>query len=104
MSHLGVNGIGNVNLAGSFAGAQRTDANSDRDKAEAAVQKRQSDKKSAADSVDIAHSEHTADRDADGWFMYEQKGEPNETQEDAAAVESSSDPPIEPSNQLDLRA
>ncbi|WP_339727734.1 hypothetical protein [uncultured Gimesia sp.] len=57
-----------VNLASSFAGAQRSDASADKEKAEAAQQNMAIDKKAMTDHQlhDVGDADKTGDRDADG--------------------------------------
>lgn len=59
---------GAVNLASSFAGAQRSDASADKQKAEAAQQNMAIDKKTMTDHQlhDVGNSDKSGDRDADG--------------------------------------
>lgn len=59
---------GAVNLNSSFAGAQRTDASTDKQKAEAAQQNMSIDKKSMTDHQlhDVGNADKSGDGDADG--------------------------------------
>jgi hypothetical protein len=68
MSAIGPGNVGPLNIAGSFAGAQRASADPDREKAEAAVQKFQTDQQALAAHglSDVAEAELAGDRDADG--------------------------------------
>ncbi|QDV50795.1 hypothetical protein [Gimesia fumaroli] len=59
---------GSVNLASSFAGAQRSDASADKQKAEAAQQNMAIDQKAMTDHQlhDVGDADKAGDRDADG--------------------------------------
>ena len=59
---------GAVNLSSSFAGAQRSDASADKQKAEAAHQNMSIDKKTMTDHQlhDVGDADKSGDRDADG--------------------------------------
>jgi len=72
MSAIGPGNLGAVNLAGSLAGAQRTNAESDRVKEQASQRDSQINRKamSANSLEDVGQTDHTADRDADGRMAY----------------------------------
>ncbi len=72
MSSIGPGNIGAFNLVGSFAGAQRADADADRAKAESADRKFQVDQRefSAHSLDDVTETELSSDRDADGRQLY----------------------------------
>jgi len=72
MSTIGPGSIGAMNLAGSFAGAQRSDAHTDRNKANAAEQKFAIDQRAMAahSSDDVAEADLSHERDADGRQPY----------------------------------
>jgi hypothetical protein len=72
--------IGGLNAAASFAGAQRTDADSDRNKEVAAERKFQVDRNAALDRAlgDVADPDLSTDRDADGRLPYGSPPEPGE--------------------------
>ncbi|MCH9656678.1 MAG: hypothetical protein K0U86_22700 [Planctomycetes bacterium] len=59
---------GAVNLSSSFAGAQRSDASADKQKAEAAQQNMSIDKKTMTEHQlqDVGDTDKSGDRDADG--------------------------------------
>lgn len=67
---------GAMNLSSSFAGAQRSDASTDKQKAEAAQQNMSIDKKAMTDHQlhDVGDADKSGDRDADGRmpFGYEE--------------------------------
>ena len=65
MSSIGPSSSAALNLAGSFAGAQRTSAQQDETKSQQAAQKFQVEQAAAADK-DVMETEMDADRDADG--------------------------------------
>ena len=71
MSAIGPGNIGALNIAGSFAGAQRTEAEADRTKEAAAGRKFKIDQQamSAHGSDDVAETDLSADRDADGHYL-----------------------------------
>jgi|GEM_PF-5899392 len=72
MSAIGSGNLGAVNLAGSLAGAQRTNSESDRVKEEAAKRNFQIDQKamSANSLEDVGQTDQATDRDADGRMAY----------------------------------
>lgn len=67
---------GALNLTGSFAGAQKTDANADKQKAEAAQQNMSIDKKSMTEHQlqDVGDAGKSGDRDADGRMPLDHEG------------------------------
>jgi len=72
--------IGPINIAGAFAGAQKTDAAStERKQADSAEQSRKIDQQQLSDQIldDVGASDHSADRDADGRDVME--GSPGES-------------------------
>lgn len=79
MSVLGSSSIGGLNLAGSLAGAQRNNAGDDEVKATAADRKFQQDQKaqSAQSLGDVAQTDRSADRDADGRLPYHPHARPD---------------------------
>lgn len=68
MSSIGSNNVGAFNLAGSIAGTQKNKSSQvNESKAEAAVQKFQLDQKTLAErATDVAATDMSSDRDADG--------------------------------------
>jgi len=72
MSSIGPGNIGALNIAGSFAGAQRTEAETNRSKAEAATQRGQVDPKSMSTEAvdDVAEADLSEERDPDGRMSY----------------------------------
>lgn len=83
MSAIGPGGMGSLPLAGSVAGTQSRAADLDRQKADAADQKWQADQLelSAKRLGDIAQSDGTGDRDADGrlpWMLNAAPAPPTE--------------------------
>ncbi len=112
MSIIG-GGIGAVNLAASFAGAQRTEADTDRNKEVAAERKFQVDRANAlAQTVgDVSDPDLSTDRDADGRLPYGHPDAPDETHPDDSGEGSSlrraarnHDPFGERGNMLDVEA
>lgn len=67
---------GSVNLPSSFAGAQRNDANVDKQNAEANQQNRSIDQKAMADHQlhDVGDANKSGDRDADGRMPLDHEG------------------------------
>jgi hypothetical protein len=72
MTTIGPGSLGALNLVGSLAGAQRRDADVDRAKSESAERKFQIDQKamSAHSLGDLAETELSSERDADGRLPY----------------------------------
>ena len=68
MSSIGPGSISGMNLAATFAAAQRTDRDADRKVGQAAEQQRVHDQAdlAAASLEDVGESNSSADRDADG--------------------------------------
>lgn len=79
MSTIG-SAIGGLNAAASFAGAQRTDADTDRNKEVAAERKFTVDRAAALDKSlgDVADPDLSTDRDADGRLPYGASPEPGD--------------------------
>lgn len=71
MSAISTGNLGAINLAGSLAGTQRKDTDSDRNKAEAADRSFQIDQKATQthSSEDVVETDLSADRDADGRYL-----------------------------------
>lgn len=88
MSSISPGSIGALNLVGSFAGAQRNDAEADHAKAESAERKFQLDQRalSAHSLDDVAEAELSSDRDADGRQLYSEP-EPQDETDQAAALQ-----------------
>ncbi len=86
MSTIGPGSIGALNLAGSFAGAQRTEADADRTKEAAAGRKFKIDQQamSAHESDDVAETDLSADRDADGHYLPGERADQQTTDDRAA--------------------
>ncbi len=84
MSAIGPGNIGSLNLAGSFAGAQRSDADTDRNKASSAEQKFQIDQRtmSSHSTGDVAEADFSSERDADGRLSYPETPRPDDESED----------------------
>jgi len=80
MSTIG-GGVGALNTAASFAGAQRTESDTDRAKEVAAERKFQVDRATARDQSlgDVADPDLSTDRDADGRLPYGPPPAPEET-------------------------
>jgi hypothetical protein len=72
MSTIGPGSIGALNIAGSFAGAQRTESQADGAKAAAAQRKFQVDQNamSAHALEDVGEADLTSERDPDGRLPY----------------------------------
>ncbi|MDA0834393.1 MAG: hypothetical protein O3A29_14030 [Planctomycetota bacterium] len=72
MSSIGPSSISGMNLAGTFAAAQRTDKDADRKVNESAEQKRVHDQADVSESSleDVSESTSSGDRDADGRLPY----------------------------------
>lgn len=71
MSTIGPGQFGPINVAGSFAGAQRNNADADRVKETAAARAAQVDlKAAAAKGDDVSEAELSSDRDPDGRADY----------------------------------
>ena len=81
MSSIGPGNIGALNLAGSFAGARRGEVNTDRDKASSAEQKFKLDQQ-AMSLDDVAETELSSERDADGRLPYTQMTPPEAPSEE----------------------
>lgn len=79
MSTIG-SAIGGLNAAASFAGAQRTDADTDRNKEVAAERKFTVDRAAALDKSlgDVADPDLSSERDADGRLPYGGSPEPGD--------------------------
>ena len=77
-------GIGAMNAAASFAGAQRSESDTDRNKEVAAERKFQVDRAAAlANSVgDVADPDLSTDRDADGRLPYGAPDTPDDNRTD----------------------
>lgn len=85
MSTIGPGNIGALNLAGSFAGAQRSDAHTDRNKADSALQKFKVDQQAMAahSADDVAEADLSHERDADGRLPYGRTPRPDHLDEDS---------------------
>lgn len=85
MSGISPGNIGALNLAGSFAGAQRGDAHTDRNKADSAEQKFKIDQQAMAahSTDDVAEADLSPERDADGRLPYSQTPRPDDHSEDS---------------------
>lgn len=85
-------GIGAMNAAASFAGAQRTEADTDRNKEVAGERKFQVDRAAALARTegDVADPDLSTDRDADGRLSYGQPLPPEE--DDIGTIGESTDP------------
>lgn len=72
MSTIGPGNLGNINLAGSIAGAQRGDVSDERARAEAADRKseQQIRDRHVTAAEDVSDPELSEDRDADGYLAY----------------------------------
>ena len=84
MSAIGPGSIGALNIAGSFAGSQRSsETQTDRAKAESADQKFQIDQKamSAHSLGDVAETDLSAERDPDGRMPYGELAEKRDSAE-----------------------
>ena len=110
MSTIG-GGIGAVNLAASFAGAQRTEADTDRNKEVAGERKFQVDRANAlAQTVgDVADPDLSTERDADGRLPFGHPDLPEDRNPDDSGDGSSirraarnQDPFGERGNMLDI--
>lgn len=108
MSTIGPGSFGPFNVAGSFAGAQRNNADADRVKETAAARAAQVDQQAAAaHGNDVSEADLSSDRDADGRLPYvmdeavERDEEAADDQEQSARV---TDPEGERGLQLDLEA
>jgi hypothetical protein len=110
MTGIGPGSLGAMNVIGSFAGAQRRDGEMDRVKAEAAGRKFQIDQKamSARSLGDLAETELSTDRDADGRLPYTEAQTRDRQGHHATGDESrprrASDPLEESGGLLDLEA
>ena len=80
MSSIGSANVGALNLAGSLAGTQRSEADADRVKADSADRKFQIDQQSlsARGMDDVAETDLSTDRDADGRLPYGQMSNPED--------------------------
>jgi len=109
MSSIGPGNIGALNLVGSFAGAQRANADVDGAKAESADRKFQIDQRAlSSDSLEnVGEPELSSDRDADGRLLYaENESEERKDREegDQAPRRSHPDAYGESGRLLDLEA
>ncbi len=86
MSTIGPGNIGALNLAGSLAGAQRSDASTDRNKAESAAQKFQVDQKTltARSLGDVSEADLSSERDPDGRLPYDGRRKDDSSGKDSA--------------------
>ncbi len=80
MSSIGPSNPAALNLAGSFAGAQRTSAQQDEAQAQQAAQRFQVDQSDSNDQ-DVAEADMDADRDADGRQGYYVAAEDQQSQQ-----------------------
>ncbi len=109
MSSIGFNNIGAMNLAGSAAGAQRTEAHANSNKAEAAGRKFQLDGQSmSAHSLDdVVEADLSSERDADGREAFGERNRPEADGEDTSGTRETSTAPDalgERGGSLDLEA
>jgi len=95
MSVIGPGNIGALSIASSFAGAQRTESSTDRDKAEAAAKKFHVDQNSLSSQADdVAEADLSADRDPDGRLPYD--GSPRQQSSNDAHDTQSHSPGLAP--------
>jgi len=87
MSSIGSSNAAALNLASSFAGAQRTNAQQDETKAQQAAQNLQVDQAGAIDK-DVEEADLDADRDADGRQSWEASPEEPFTEKEQGAGDS----------------
>jgi hypothetical protein len=95
MSSIGFNNIGAMNIASSAAGAQRTEANANNNKAEAAGRKFQVDGQSmsAQSHDDVAEADMSTERDADGREAFGERRHPEAEGEEAKTPRQTSTAP-----------
>lgn len=109
MSSIGPSSISGMNLAGTFAAAQRTDRDADRKANEAGEQQRVHDQAnmSASELEDVGESTSSGDRDADGRLPFgaELHDAPaEEDDEQPSQPPKANDPDDDRGNLLDLEA
>lgn len=95
MSTVGPANLGIINLAGSLAGAQRSDASTDRVKSDAADQKHRVERKlrAASPTDDIADSGLSSDRDPDGRLSDDRQPSRRDSNENDGSDRTGSDAP-----------
>ena len=111
MSVIGPGNIASLNLAGSLAGAQRTNAADGEQKADAADRRFQLDQRalSAKSLGDVAETDRSADRDADGRTPYQDaertvRADDKGRDEPPRSLRAAADAFGERGSQLDLEA
>ena len=109
MSAIGPGNIGALNLAGSAAGAQRAEADTNQNRADAAGRKFQIDQKklSSQSLDDVAETELSSERDPDGRLPYERNHSEQSERDNSDAKEKSDRAPDafgDRGNSLDLEA
>lgn len=84
MSVIGPGNIGALNIAGSFAGAQKTEAAEDRNKAESADRRGEADQLALTAQTldDVGEADLTPERDPDGRLPYSASTSDSQLDED----------------------
>ena len=103
MSAIGPGQFGPINVAGSFAGAQRNNADADRVKETASARAAQADLKAAASKGDdVSEAELSSDRDPDGRADYVPE-RPDGGEADPGDAGGSARRPLDPSGERGTR-
>ena len=109
MSSIGPSSISGMNLAGTFAAAQRTDKDADRKVNEAGEQRRVHDQANVSETSleDVSESTSSGDRDAEGRMLYDlvlPELLPEQDEDSPPQVRKASDPDEDRGTLLDLEA